>query len=249
MAIRFVTTDALKWGTGEGSPHTAAQADNNFWELLQRIVELETNPIEGLGIESFSLVGNQLTITMTDATTRGPFTVPVVVPAPKGEWQPLFTYQAYNFISESGRLYMTDHAFTSEATFDPNEEDITGFQYILVLQQPVQPNDLNVFIGGIMSDAQLILFMESTRRWQLPEDLTGSFFRAQVAATADTVVTFKKNGASIGTINWAIAGTVPSVVFTAAVTFEIGDTFAIHGPATADLTLADVSFNMRGTRI
>lgn len=247
MALRFVTTGA--WGTGEGSPHNAAQADNNFYELLLRIAELEENPIEGLGIESFSLVGNQLTITMTDATTRGPFTVPVVVPNPRGEWQPITNYAAYDFVSESGVLYWVMRAHVSDTVFDPLAEDVDGPLYAIALQQPIQPNDISIFIGGILSDAQLIYVMESTRRWQLPQDLDGSFFRAQVAATADAFIEFFRNGVSIGTINWATAGTLPSIVFPDVITFEIGDTFRISGPTTADATLADISFNIRGSRV
>ena len=47
---------------------------------------------------------------------------------------------------------------------------------------------------------------------------------------------------------WAGAGTVATLTLAAPVSFAIGDTFSIHGQATADTTLADISVDLMGTR-
>lgn len=111
-----------------------------------------------------------------------------------------------------------------------------------------EPNDMSIFLPGTMSNAQLCYRRKATRAFTLPLGLSGAYFLAGAAATASTVVTLKKNGTSIGTLTWAIAGTVPTVAFTGAVSFAGGDTFSVHGPATADATLADISFDFFGNR-
>lgn len=246
MAIIFVTAGA--WGPGTGVPHTPAQADNNFFELRERITAIETTPPEAISIDDITIIGDQLTFLLTDATTRGPFTVPVATFIPRGEWTAATIYAKNSVVSNAGRLYWIPEAHTSAATFDPDATGV-GPLYVKILDPPIQPNDYHVFIGSTMIDAQLLLFNESVRRWQLPASLTGSRARSQVAATAETIVTLKRNGVSIGTLTWAAAGTIPVASFASAVTFEIDDTFSLHGPAIADATLSDISFDLLGNRI
>jgi hypothetical protein len=94
-----------------------------------------------------------------------------------------------------------------------------------------------------------VLYMDSRHAWQLPAGLTNSKFTALVAATAATTITLKKNGAAIGTLVWAIGGTVPTITFASEITFAVDDTFAIDGPAVADMTLADIAYNITGVRL
>lgn len=82
----------------------------------------------------------------------------------------------------------------------------------------------------------------------LPINLTGSRFSALIAATASTTFTIRKNGASIGTLVWAAAGTVPTVTFAAGVAFVNTDVLDIIGPAIADATLAGVTVSFLGTK-
>ena len=111
-----------------------------------------------------------------------------------------------------------------------------------------EPLDLSIFLPGIMTDAQLLFARKTVRAFTLPINLTGSYGTAQVSATASTTVTLKKNGSSIGTMVWAIAGTVATITFSSAVSFAVGDLLTAHGPATADATLADVSLDLLGSR-
>jgi hypothetical protein len=111
-----------------------------------------------------------------------------------------------------------------------------------------EPHDLSIFVPGTMINSQLLYRKKAQRAFTLPINLGGSFVTAVGAATGSTTVTFKKNGASIGTAIWSGAGTTAALTFAAAVSFAAGDVFTVEGPATADATLSDVSFDLFGTR-
>jgi hypothetical protein len=81
----------------------------------------------------------------------------------------------------------------------------------------------------------------------LPLNLAGSQAVAKTAATAQTDVAILVNGVSKGSIRWAAAATVASFVFSAAVTVLTGDRIELVAPATADATLADFTWTLRGT--
>lgn len=68
--------------------------------------------------------------------------------------------------------------------------------------------------------------------------------KAVVAATASTTFLIKNNGTQIGTIIWSASGTTGAVTITTA-GVTAGDNLTIHGPATPDATLADLSFLLR----
>lgn len=111
-----------------------------------------------------------------------------------------------------------------------------------------EPYDLSIFIPSFMSDGQLLYRKKAQRAFTLPINLTGTLVSAAVAATGSTTVTLKKNGSSIGTAIWSAAGVVAALTFASAVSFAVGDIFTIEGPATADATLSDVSFDFLGSR-
>ena len=58
----------------------------------------------------------------------------------------------------------------------------------------------------------------------------------------------KKNGSSIGTINWAASATTATYTFASTITFAAGDILQLVAPATADTTLADIGITIAATR-
>src|SRR4029078_13260120 len=76
MAIVYRTNDGARWGAGKGSNLAPAEEDVNFWEVVQRLVSLETNPPSAVRIDEITVAGNQMTVHLTDGSTRGPFTLP-----------------------------------------------------------------------------------------------------------------------------------------------------------------------------
>lgn len=101
-----------------------------------------------------------------------------------------------------------------------------------------------IWVRGVPDNAEILV------RWQvkaqplvLLPDALGCSFVADTAATAGTVWSLRKNGAAVGTLTWAAAGTVPVLATTggAAITFAIDDYFDLVAAASADATLGDVS--------
>lgn len=117
-------------------------------------------------------------------------------------------------------------------------DDLPDLLYIIAFYQP-----------GVMTDAWSIT-LNFSETVTFPSGLTDSKFTAEeAAATAETVITIKKDGASIGTATFAASGSTATILFTSEQTFTKGtNKITFSGPATADATLAGLSVSMRGTR-
>ena len=79
-----------------------------------------------------------------------------------------------------------------------------------------------------------------------PAGLGGSYGAAGTAATAATVFTIAKNGAAIGTMQFAAGATSATFTMASAVTFTAGDVLTIAAPATPDATLANLAWTLAG---
>jgi hypothetical protein len=125
------------WGSGTGVPHSAVIADTNFWVVVQRLVALEAGGAEGVGIASISVTGSQITFTMTDATTRGPFTLPTSSPRSRGAWVASTAYYKWDIVTVAGLgAYFVIQNHTSAATFDPDASNSVGNYYQLLYSDP-----------------------------------------------------------------------------------------------------------------
>jgi hypothetical protein len=83
---------------------------------------------------------------------------------------------------------------------------------------------------------------------RLQKALSGSVGKATVAATAQTDFDILKNGASVGTMRFAIAATDATFIAASPITFAAGDVIRVNAPVTPDATLANVHFTLKGTR-
>jgi hypothetical protein len=119
MDLTFRTLGA--WGAGKGANLAPSEVDNNFWELAQAIVDLTANPALPVGIASIAVSGTQMTITLTDGTVLGPWTLPVLTFRWRYEWQPSTSYAVLDvFTVTNVGIFMVQVAHTTGATFDPN---------------------------------------------------------------------------------------------------------------------------------
>ncbi len=109
-----------------------------------------------------------------------------------------------------------------------------------------RPYDVGTFCVGVPNNGELLLRFNYVRSLTLPASLSGSRVTAGVAATATADFDVKLNGASIGTIRFAAAGTVASFIGFSATSIAVNDVLEIVAPATADATLADISFTLAG---
>lgn len=229
---------------------TADEIDDNFVDVQAQLDALTAAFPDQLTITSATVVGNVLTFVFSDLSTFN-VTLPTATWEPLGPWLPQTTYTKFKVLTNAGSLYLTIFNHTSAASFDPNANDGSGHNYYSLILSPTStPNDLHAFVGGAMSDNQLILRYQATRRFQMPQDLVGSLFAASFAATDDAVIELQRNGILIGNLTWVGGGSVvPTVDFAASITFDPTDVFTIQGPATADITLTDATFDILANRI
>ena len=124
MTIVYVTTGA--WGTGTGTPNSAAQVDGNFHDVDQRIVGLVADVAEGKRIDTVTYTGNSMTFHFTDGSSQ-------VIPLPiasmeyAGNWLNSSFYHRGNIITAAGIgifQVLEDHTTPpAPATFDPAATD------------------------------------------------------------------------------------------------------------------------------
>jgi hypothetical protein len=97
------------WGPGKGSNLQPTEVDQNFWALAEAIVDLQSNPAQPVGITSISVSGTQMTITLTDGTVMGPFTLPVLTFRWRGEYEAGASYAELDvFTVTTGNPWIAD---------------------------------------------------------------------------------------------------------------------------------------------
>lgn len=107
--------------------------------------------------------------------------------------------------------------------------------------------DIAGSVSGKPGNAAVVARFVAVRAFSLPAGLTGSFCKAGTAATASSVLTINKNGSSVGTMTFAIAGTTASLAMASQTSFAAGDILTVVAPGTADSTLADIQFTLAGS--
>ncbi len=110
------------------------------------------------------------------------------------------------------------------------------------------PYDLLMFFPGIPTASQVMGRIIVPRAITLPAGLTGSYASSISTATASTTLTLAKNGASIGTVNFAAGASTGTFTFASAVSFAAGNLLTLTNQAPADATLANVSLTLAATR-
>lgn len=115
---------------------------------------------------------------------------------------------------------------------------------------PVGPYDVGAFFPDCPQDSELMLLHVFDRNVTFQLHFAQSRAKALVAATASTVIDVKKNGTSVGSITFAAAATVGTFLTSPATTvsFLAGDYLELVAPATHDLTLADITVTLHGSR-
>src|SRR5204862_7564560 len=115
-------------GAGHGTHLPPAKVDVNFWGISQRLVSLETNPPSAVSIDSITVAGNQMTVHLTDGSTRGPFTLPTSQWRWTGAWRTATVYFVNDIFPFDGAIYRVAVTHTSDATtFDPNALSGSGY--------------------------------------------------------------------------------------------------------------------------
>lgn len=109
---------------------------------------------------------------------------------------------------------------------------------------PSTPVSISDGFTGLSIPSQNVIIYSANSSFTLA--VTGSTGIALTAATAQTDFLVKVNGVTKGTLRFAAAGTVASVVSPTSTSIASGDLIQIIGPVTPDITLANVGFNLKG---
>lgn len=113
---------------------------------------------------------------------------------------------------------------------------------------PKAPYDIGMTFGAVMANDEVILRYPMPRDVTYPAGLTGSLCIAAIAATAELILSVKKDAVEFGTITFAAAGTVATFAAASETSFAAGDILTIVAPASADATLADLGLALIGIR-
>jgi hypothetical protein len=128
----YVTTDGSGRWTGTGAPMTAAQFDLDMYTLQAAINAISLTP--GVGVSSISQpTSGTMLFTMTDATTQGPFVLPMGQWNFRGNWAATTAYIINDVFQQNGTVYAVIFAHTSATTFDAAANDGAGHNYYRVM--------------------------------------------------------------------------------------------------------------------
>jgi hypothetical protein len=165
VTVTFRTDDVTKWGTGAGANLTPTQVDLNFWNLKEAVEQLQDDlPDAANGIVSFEVIDNQFYVNMTDNSRLGPYDLPVIQWNYRGAWEAAVDYAVNDVISIGNSTYQVLTAHTSNAVFDPSDNDGSGnYYYNLVLQSTLVPGHAvvagstpgNITVPGMPASATL----------------------------------------------------------------------------------------------
>jgi len=212
MAIVYVTTGA--WGTGTGTPNSAAQIDGNFYDLDQQIVTLNAALADGKRIDTVTYTANSMTFHFTDGTTQT-IPLPVATISYVGPWTNSTPYARNQMVSVPGSgMYqvLVDHTTPAvPAAFDPSATDGSGNSLYSFWMPLYDVNyDAAIFVPGSIQRAAGELLFEgiANRTMRLKSGNAHAYAHLDIGIASGTniIISIQKNGSAIGTITFTIAG-------------------------------------------
>ncbi len=162
---------------------------------------------------------------------------------PNARLEPVDLLQAADFVAIAGDTMTGDLILNGAPTV---ADQAATKQYVDDQFTTTAPYDIGVFFDGVPGDGEDILKFVCVRDFFLLQNLPNSRAVAGVAATAITTFDLQRNGASIGSIQWAAAATTATFTLAANENFSAGDVLSIVGPTPADATLEDISITLVG---
>lgn len=239
------------WGVGKGSNLTPEEVDDNFYQLILKIISLEENPAQPLEIDSIDVDGDQMTIWLSDGYTSFTVTLPTVELNPTGAFVGGTDYSKFDLFYANSGLYMVleDHVAADE--FDPDAESMQGPLYGFLM--PAATNyDFGIFVPGQPGSGivagEPVWQMAAPRGFILREDLPGSQAYLGTTTTAAMTLSIRKDGASIGSVNFGAGAQIGTFTLNADVEFEAGDILDILRPSSLDTTARNLSISLVAER-
>ena len=262
FGLNFKTTDPLKWGDGNGlgtgGNLTPQQADDNTWELHGRIKDIEDNPPTAVSIASFTVIGSQMQVNMTDGSIQGPFDLPIATLRLIGDWvndMPLLPLDVFT-VPHDG-VYMVNIAHTTPAApavFDPAADDGSGNPlYTKIFGDDAYIYDVGWFYPGMpglgIDDSSPLAGHEFGRAVVCPADLPDSRASLRVAPNFDLSFDLQINGVVKGSVDFAAGETAGTFTWADDVSCAVGDVIYIMKPTAVDSTARDLTVTLILTRL
>jgi hypothetical protein len=116
-----------------------------------------------------------------------------------------------------------------------------GIEVYEVSDAQARPYDIGVFVPGLPGNGALVLQHVAVRDFRLPMDAVGSETWAGVDPDAEAVFDVRKNGVSVGSLDFAIASNTGVFSIASDEDFAPGDRLELVAPSPQDAALADVS--------
>jgi hypothetical protein len=252
VALKYRTDDNAQWGAGLGRDLQPPEIDQNFYDVEMRLEAVEQNPVLPNEIQSISVDGNRMTITMADHTEFGPYVLPQAAFRFTGAFAPNHDYRLYDFLVANDGLYLVLHDFTSSDTFVFGA-DAQGPFYQFILPFPSNYDIAFFFPGppglGLVDGAAMFAFRASARTpFYLPGSLRDSSAGLAVAPTAALSCAIYQDATQIGTLDFASGSTAGTFTFDQAIQFNAGNTLRVMRPAALDDTALDLSILFAGVK-
>jgi len=251
MTVVYVTNGS--WGTGTGSPISAAQVDGNFWDVDQRIVDLTSDLAEGKRIESVTYTSNSMTFHFTDGTSQV-IMLPVASLTYVGEWLNSTPYASGNLVSvKSLGMYQVLQNHTTPPTptpFDADAVDGSGnplYQFWFPL---VDVNyDAAIFAPGSVQRAagELLFQAVANRAMKLNSGNAHAYAYLETAIASggtNIIVSIQKNAVEVGTITFTVASKNGAFNIPATTDFAEGDRYSLKVTQSNNAEASDLSVTL-----
>lgn len=153
---------------------------------------------------------------------------------------------AQSIFSSSGAVYMPE-PWTDHVPVDP--DDLCNKAYVDANAgggSGVTSINIASFIQGTVGNDELVMVFVCNEAFDLGAGLVGSRAYATTQATSAANIIIKKNGSTIGTIDFSTSSNHATFYFLATTSFATGDRLTLHGQASSDSTLADIAINLMG---
>lgn len=156
------------WGSGKGANLQPSEVDSNFYAVAQAIVALETSPAQPVGIATITVSGTQMYIELTDGTTLGPYTLPVLTFRWRGEWEAGASYAALDVVTvENTGIFMCQVSHTAGDAFDIDQEiDGTLVWLQLFGSTDATLSGLSDVEIALLSDQDFLRWDEVAEKWR-----------------------------------------------------------------------------------
>jgi len=248
------------WGSGALSDLAAETIDGSLYSIDQRVAALEGSPPVAVSIDDFDVANGLMTVVMTDASTRGPFALPVVSMRWKGAYVAGTTYLVNDVFTDSGRMFLVRVSHVAPATFDPSLFSGSGFVYTEMLERLPQTYDINAWIPDVGSyDARIMFQHVAARDYSiLPLFENSVAFLRMAVSVSPLTYNIYRNQELIGMLDFAVGtnmepgGTgqfgefVPVSSPGEKIFMLRGDRLVFEGPQLLDPSAAGLSLTIAG---